>query len=78
MYLQRYSHIQRIHPYLNRHVLMELYIPRQCTNPPETQLTVPGLNQSQLLPYYYNLLHEAGLHKHHLLKQKLSYQCQLL
>lgn len=38
MYLQRYSHIQCIHPYLNRHVLMELYIPRQCTNPPETQL----------------------------------------
>lgn len=30
MYLHRYPHIQSIHPYINRHVHMDLNIPRQC------------------------------------------------
>lgn len=42
MYLHRYTHIQSIHPYINRLVHMDLHIPGQCMDPPEEQLTATG------------------------------------
>lgn len=50
MYLHRYSHI---HTAIREH--MELYIPRQCINPPETKFFLVVKSQSQLLPHHYNL-----------------------
>lgn len=56
MYLHRYPHIQSIHPYNNRHVHMDLHIPRQCMYPPEKQVTVfMAKSQSQLFSHRYNL-----------------------
>lgn len=56
MYLHRYPHIQSIHPYNNRHVHMDLHIPRQCMYPLEKQVTVfLAKSQSQLFSHRYNL-----------------------
>lgn len=51
-----HTHMQSIHPYVNRLVPMDLHIPRQYMCPPEEQFTfMVAKSHSQLFSCHYNL-----------------------